>query len=311
MKYSVDVVIPTYNCKKYITKSITSVVRQGEYINKIFVVDDGSTDDTKKIVEKLQKKYPKISYIFQKNQGPSTARNKGIELSKSEYIALLDADDTWENNKINKQLNEFKKSKIKNLGVVYTNFNYIDENGESINNLKFKLDKKIQGNVHKKLLSGNSIAGSDSAVLVKKECFDKVGLFDITLRSYEDWDMWIRISKLYQFDFIDEPLVKIRKRNDAIQSDEKEMIIGNVKFVNKRHNNKEVLPRSVYSKLRKDIFRYLLLNPKETSIIREVNKIAESKTKNELWGNKVKIMGDIIWSIGYTIISNFIKVIRK
>ena len=94
-------IIPTYNRKHLLQRAIDSVYNQTYPCNEIIVVDDGSTDGT---AEWVQKTYPKISFLFQENRGVSSARNAGIKATNSKWIALLDSDDEWLPNKLEKQI---------------------------------------------------------------------------------------------------------------------------------------------------------------------------------------------------------------
>ena len=107
---TVSVVIPTYNRINFIFRAIDSVLKQTYPIHQIIVVDNNSTDNTSEI---LRNKYSKIEILFENKQGVSSARNKGIKYSKSDWIALLDSDDSWEPKKIEKQKEVKKKIKKK------------------------------------------------------------------------------------------------------------------------------------------------------------------------------------------------------
>lgn len=223
----VDVIIPSYNHGRFLRTALQSVVTQsGSYLNQIFVVDDGSTDDTRKVVEEMEQKYGNIRYLHQKNKGLSSARNLGIKNAKSPYIAFLDADDIWEKTKIVKQVSRFMNDNNPHLGIVYCDYNDIDVEGEKIDLATQKLDTQAKGNVYQKLLGGNYIAGSGSGVLVRRECFTKCGYFDESLPSCEDWDMWLRISRKYEVGYVNEKLLSIRRTSSSLSTDERKMAIG-------------------------------------------------------------------------------------
>lgn len=100
----VSIIIPTYNSAKYIHDAIESVLNQTYQDFEIIVMDDGSIDNTKKVLRSyIESK--KIRYFYQKNKGPSAARNKGIREAKGEYIAFLGADDIWHKKKLEKSIN--------------------------------------------------------------------------------------------------------------------------------------------------------------------------------------------------------------
>ena len=200
-KPSVSVIIPTYNRAHLLGQAIQSVLDQTYQNFEIIVVDDGSANNTEEIVKVFND--PRICYIrHEKNRGGSAARNTGIKAARGEYIAFLDSDDEWLPEKLEKQLKVFKDQDLR-AGVVYTRFIVINENGD------FKITHFLlhQGYILKELLISNCV-GTTSTVMVKRECFEKVGGFDENLPSCQDWDMWIRIAKHYTFKRISKPLVK-------------------------------------------------------------------------------------------------------
>jgi len=200
----VSVVIPTYNYARYIREAIDSVLAQTYRDSEIIVIDDRSTDDTKGVVSQYG---PEIEYIRQENQGLSAARNTGIRNSKGEYIAILDSDDIWLPSKLEKQIKLFEANS--ELGLVYSDGLVF---GEKLawDDLSFGGNMNFyRGRIFDKLLMGNFIPCP--SVVIRRGCFDKVGLFDINLGACEDWDMSLRISLHHEIDYVDELLVKHRK----------------------------------------------------------------------------------------------------
>ncbi len=209
----IDAIIPVYNGEKYIDEAIQSVIDQTIPLHKIIIVNDGSTDTTKDRIAKYEQRYPDlIKNIYKENGGLSSARNRGIKESTADYVAFLDADDVWENTKLEEQMRVFENTEYPMLGLVYCKYEIIDSTGMVDKNGDIvQLDTTIQGNAFEKILSANKILSSGSGVLVKRSVFDTVGLFDETLRFGEDWDMWIRIARVYQISFTARVLVKIRR----------------------------------------------------------------------------------------------------
>lgn len=207
----VTAIIPSYNCERFVTQAIDSALRQTYSPLEVILVDDGSTDDTYKL---LTPYLGSIKYIKQKNQGLSSARNAGIQRARGEYIAFLDADDIWNENKIQKQISFIIENKI--IDVVGCYGEFIDADGAHITNFARPVySSKIR--FKNELISKNNFSGG-SEVVLRSECFKKLGLFDVTLSSAEDWDMWLRLSKLYNFGIISEKLVKLRIRSDSMSS---------------------------------------------------------------------------------------------
>ncbi len=239
----VSVVIPTYNYAQYIEEAVDSVLVQTHKDCEIIVVDDGSTDDTRVVVSQYA---PDVKYIYQKNQGLSAARNTGIRNSKGEYIAVLDSDDLWLSCKLEKQIRLFEANS--RLGLVYSDGLVF---GEELawDDLSFGGNMNFyRGRIFDKLVLGNFIPCL--SVVIKRSCFDKVGLFDISLDACADWDMWLRISSHYEVDYVDELLVKYRKHRGSLGT-RTEMVEENaLKVLEKiflEKNVPSILKRKAYS----------------------------------------------------------------
>ena len=232
----VDVVIPAHNAEKYIDATLESVVLQGSIVRSIIVVNDGSTDQTEDVIHAFSKKHPtsNIVYLKQANQGLANARNTGIRASNAPYIALLDSDDVWLAQKLEKQLAIFHRSPPDSpLKVVYCGYQLINENSTLIDDEKLLLKPKLRGNIFSKLLNGNFVSSSGSGVLIKSEIFQEIGYFDESLNASEDWDMWIRIAKKYHYDYVNEPLVHIRVHSRNMQKDFSRMLASELAMLNK------------------------------------------------------------------------------
>ena len=204
-KIKVSVVIPCYNYGRYLVDCIDSVLAQTYNDLEIIVVNDGSTDDSSQIIRPYLAN-SRLTYIEQKNAGQPTARNVGIAHSQGDFIAFLDADDMWVSSKLARQMPLFERPEI---GVVYSRSRYIDVNGQPLKN---KIDCKYlrprAGRVTKYLLFDNFVPFSSS--VFRKSCLVDLGGFDESLTMGDDWDIMLRMSVQYRFDYIDEPLVLYR-----------------------------------------------------------------------------------------------------
>jgi len=147
---TVSVIIPAYNQANFIGKAIESVLRQTYQDFEIIVIDDGSTDNTEEITRGFKDKRVKYIKKYKKNRGISVARNIGIKTARGKYIALLDSDDEWLPEKLDKQIN-ILQSESPEVGVVYSNLCYIDENGNNMNR-KLRNSKKAEGYIYEDLL---------------------------------------------------------------------------------------------------------------------------------------------------------------
>jgi len=238
----IDVVIPAFNAAPFIEDALSSVIVQGQIVGKIIVVNDGSTDSTRQIVENFSQNHPNFDWhlLNQKNSGLSNARNTGILFSTSEFIAFLDSDDIWLPNKLNAQYSVFINSQDKKLGVVYCGYFLINSNKDILLEKSNVIYPKLKGYIYSKLLNGNFISGSGSSVLIKRKCLDQVGNFDESLQACEDWDLWLRISKVFHFDFIDKEYLLIRVHYANMQKNRLRMLTSELMLLNKFVKNKEI-----------------------------------------------------------------------
>lgn len=233
---TVDVVIPAYNADRFITHTLESVAKQTYPINSVIVVNDGSTDETQALVLAFARTHLhlKTTLLNQTNLGLSAARNTGILHATADYIAFLDADDLWAPEKLAQQMNVFACKTWPNLGIVYCAYQIVDESGQVVaSSSRDVINPKHRGNIYQQLLLGNFISGSGSSVLIKRSVFSEIGLFDQNLRACEDWDMWMRIAKQYQFDFVKEPLVFIRVHQSNMQKDSLRMLSAELMVLDK------------------------------------------------------------------------------
>lgn len=236
---TVSVVIPTFNRMHTINRAISSVLFQTYYDFELIVVDDGSDDGTEQIVEKSNDS--RLRYIkHSSNEGGSAARNTGIRLAKGKYIAFLDDDDEWLPTKLSKQVSLLSKSPA-SIGVVYTGFRVFTDIGKPVKTIS----PAFQGYILDKLIRRNCV-GTTSTVLVKKEVFKKVGGFDEKLPSMQDWDMWLRIGKNYEFKYISEPLVNYYTSTKSLTKSTSARVYGITIFFNKHEHLFSKKVRSYY-----------------------------------------------------------------
>ncbi|MEA3314362.1 MAG: glycosyltransferase family A protein [Campylobacterota bacterium] len=197
---NITTIIPTYNRAGFLNKTINSVLNQTIQPNEIIVVDDGSCDNTKDILEEFISK-SQIIYIYQENKGVSSARNIGIKNAKYEWITFLDSDDIWELDKLEKQIDFHNKNK--DIFFSYTGELWLFNN------------KIIKQKEHQEKRDGfcfeehleNTLIGA-STIMIKKSLFYEVGVFDESLEVCEDYDLWLRVLYKYQVGLIEEPLIK-------------------------------------------------------------------------------------------------------
>ncbi len=194
---NISVVIPTYNRKHTLPRAIESVLHQTLQPIEIILVDDGSNDGTKKWIKTT---YPAIKLIEQSNQGVSAARNVGIKFAKYKWIALLDSDDEWLPEKLERQIEALQQNP--EIKFCHTEEIWI-RNGVRVN--QKKKHQKYGGYIFEKCLDICRI--SPSSAIFHQSLLDDAGYFDEALSVCEDYDLWLRITAEYPVLFLDEPLI--------------------------------------------------------------------------------------------------------
>jgi glycosyltransferase involved in cell wall biosynthesis len=196
MKPEISVIIPVYNRGEFLIKTINSVLSQTYKNFELIIVDDGSTENIKKIINSFAQK---IIYCKQANKGPASARNMGIDKSKGKFIAFLDSDDCWHKDKLLFQAEAMRNNP--SYLISHTQETWYRNN--KLLNQKRK-HKKCNQYIFDNCLPICMV--SMSTVMVRKKLFTKIGLFDENLPCCEDYDFWLRISAKYPFLLIDKAL---------------------------------------------------------------------------------------------------------
>lgn len=220
MNRSVDVIIPTYNGLPYLKQTVDSILAQTHKDLVLYIIDDGSTDQgaTEKYAKSLKDK--RVRYHKKSNGGQATARNFGISISDSPYITFLDSDDLWHPDKLKLQLELMDKNQ--DIGMVYGLCKLID----AANNTFSEVVWQKRGDLFDYLLNGNKISGSASMVMVRRSVFEKVGTFHEDFLIGEDWEMWLRIAKYYQIDYVPDYIASLRVLDSGMQQNYAKMAKG-------------------------------------------------------------------------------------
>jgi len=194
---TVSVVIPTYNRALRLGETLRSVLKQTYQDFELIVVDDGSTDNTSKMI----RSFPDVRYFFlNENHGVSRARNEGLAYAKGRYICFLDSDDLWDEKKLQTQVQWMEKNI--DCQVCYTDEIWVRK-GVRVNPMN--KHRKYSGDIFRHCLSLCIV--SPSSAMLRTKLFDEIGNFDESLPACEDYDLWLRIAMKYTFHFIEEPLI--------------------------------------------------------------------------------------------------------
>ncbi|MBI3266153.1 MAG: glycosyltransferase [Chlamydiae bacterium] len=193
---SVSLIIPTYNRASFLKEALDSVFDQERRPDEIIVIDDGSTDETQRIVNSFKD----IHYFYQPNQGVSSARNQGIKMAQAEWITFLDSDDLWLPDKLKVQLEITQAYPY--FQIFYTDEIWIRK-GKRVN--QGKRHSKYGGWIFEQCLPLCII--SPSSMMIHKNIFKTIGFFDESLPACEDYDLWLRTALRHPIYFFPKPLI--------------------------------------------------------------------------------------------------------
>lgn len=193
----ISVIIPTFNRSTTVVRAVDSVLTQSFSSYELIVIDDGSTDETARVLSPYENK---IRYIKQTHSGVSAARNNGISLARGNIITFLDSDDYWLPDKLKVQMDFFRNNQ--DISIVQTEEMWL-RNGLRLN--PQKKHKKEGGNIFKRSLELCLI--SPSAVAMRRELFSEYGMFDEDMPVCEDYDLWLRLTAHIDVGYIPESLI--------------------------------------------------------------------------------------------------------
>jgi glycosyltransferase involved in cell wall biosynthesis len=220
----VSAVIPTYNYGRFVTEAVESVLAQRYPDLEVIVVDDGSKDDTR---QRLAPYLDRIRYLYQDNKGLSAARNTGSRAARGEWIALLDSDDVWHPRKLEFQMEYLARRPFTGLLAA----RHVTDRSGGWPEVSRLPEGPATPVTMKDLVMYTRFA--PSSVLIHKDCFPRVGLFDTELRSAEDRDMWIRIACHFPVVKIELPLLFYRVHGSSMSTVAARMEANELKVLHK------------------------------------------------------------------------------
>lgn len=236
----VSVIVPAYNYGRFIGETLLSVQAQTYTRWECLVIDDGSIDDTTEIVNAFARQDARIKYLYQKNQGPSAARNNGIKNSCGAYVQFLDADDLIEADKLARHVEYLEQHK--EADIVYSAARYFSS--DKINERQYSMREVDEAWMPEASGDGKRILaflarGNIMAIqcpLLRKSIVDAVGLFDEMLPPLEDWDYWIRCAaqgKCFRYANIKNTLALVRTHPSSLSRNNDGMITAALQLQNK------------------------------------------------------------------------------
>ncbi|ANU27625.1 glycosyltransferase family 2 protein [Planococcus versutus] len=275
----VSVIIPTYNRSELLIKAIGSLKNQSHQNMEIIIIDDFSTDDTAAVVKEMTDE--RIIYLqHDTNKGGAAARNTGIRRATGDFIGFLDSDDQWLPEKLEKQLEKFKEQP--GIGVVYTGVQVVNENNLNTR----KIIPECRGRILSELFKSNCI-DTTSSVLVKKKVLDKVNGFDEKLPSCQDWDLYIRLAQVTQFDFVKDSMVLFYHHSgERITTNKRSVLNGHLSIFEKYKELAENQRKTTYHRfvfiIWKVIFRTGIMDQNKETIRLSRHVLLEGYKNNRI-----------------------------
>lgn len=207
MTMRIGVVVPLKNAVQFIEAALSAIFSQTRRPDRVVIVDNGSTDGTLALLDRLQKTMP-FELLHEPQAGASAARDTGWRsLNDCHLIGFCDADDVWHLDKLERQVQLFSEDSSADLVCVYCANRMIDQHGNEISRSGMP---SMKGYVHGQVAQGAPVLGSMSAALVRRDALDAIGGFDRSLLADEDLDMFIRLSRRGRFDFVPDYLTALR-----------------------------------------------------------------------------------------------------
>lgn len=227
----ISIIIPAYNAAQTITETIESVRQQSIDDWELIIVNDGSTDDTLQVINRVVDS--RLQIISVANSGVAKARNLGLSRATGEYIAFLDADDLWVVDKLERQLQALAANPQAIVAYSWTCFMDEQKSGYVYH---ASAPYKYEGNVYPRLLIADFIH-SGSNTLIRKQALDRVGGFDPKCSGCEDWDMWLRLAAIGDFAVVPKHQIMYRRAMGSTTSNVERMYDRALFTVNKAYQN--------------------------------------------------------------------------
>jgi len=209
----VSTVIPTFNRRTLVCRAVDSALAQSYAAQEIIVIDDGSTDATERTL--LERYGQKIRYVWQANAGVSSARNRGVMEARGEYIALLDSDDAWQFDKLEKQV-AFLQARP-DYGMVLTDVRRVDSECRGIDTFQRRQVIARDGNVLSQILMNPALV--PASALIRRDAWQRLGGFDESLRTAEDIEFHLRFAASFNIGVIEEALTFAMRGHAGLSED--------------------------------------------------------------------------------------------
>jgi len=232
----VSIIVPTYNGSAFLQDAFNSVLAQTYTDWEVVLVDDGSTDQTGAIAKAAAPAFGgRLHYVYQANRGLPAARNTAIRHATGDLLALLDSDDIWLPRRL--ELGVRLMDSDSGIGLVHGKVARIDAHGDFMGFPPSPPRKYLAGRIARHIYTRRAHLLCPT-ILFRKECVDRVGFFDETMKSTEDRDMWFRIAEHYRVAYIDEVVAHYRVSAGSMSWDLDRMLASGATFIGKHRSSK-------------------------------------------------------------------------
>ena len=260
---SISVYITSFNKGNYLSQAITSVLNQSLHPEEIIIVDDGSLDDSRDIINSFMNRYPDlITAIYnEQNLGISKSRNIALKACRGDIVTFLDGDDIFYSNKLRFEYEKLTTNT--SLSAVYSNFNYITNKGDITGRFSENSDTPAENNIFiNTFMRDYNVSSTNNYIyeMFYKATADKVGLYDENIKLWEDWDFRIRMSKIFQYGYCPEVNSAYRKLGNGLHNSDPELHYREqIKIYNKNklliqdleEGEKSLIKNRIYSKIKR------------------------------------------------------------
>jgi glycosyltransferase involved in cell wall biosynthesis len=207
----VSIITPTFNRADFINKAVNSVLAQTYNNFEFLIVDDGSTDNTRELLQPALAD-TRLRYFHQENQGQSIARNLALSKARGDFICFLDSDNYWPGKKLSTQIDLFRQHP--EYDVIYGDIIVVDENDKEITRRNMR---RYSGQIAKYMVRDNCV--SMNTAMARRKCFEELGGMSGKRRVADDYELWLKFSAKYRFLYVPEFLAYYRVMDDQISSD--------------------------------------------------------------------------------------------
>jgi len=239
----VSVVIPTYNRAGLLKRAVNSVLSQTFADLEVLIVDDSSPDDTAAMVAAIDD--PRVRYFRHcTNRGVSASRNTALSHVTGEFVAFLDDDDEWLPEKLAIQIGRLERA-CKHVGLICSGYHEIEYGTDRV---LCQVTPHLRGQVFESLLR-QGYYNHTSSIVARSDCFDQLGMFDVAFDWGEDFDMWLRIAQVFEFDYVEDSLMRFNVLPDGLTLNLRAEIKGTHLLLNKYQTFFERNPRILNARL--------------------------------------------------------------